>query len=257
MNKAFHFILTAMAILQGCAPEDTSIAIAPRTEMKLTDGATNCWYPSPAWNGSSFGVAWSDSFSSAYQIYLVVITSSPANPAVKISANGLHAEEPSLVWADDEYGVAWQDNRNGEPEIFFARIDSAGNKIGDEKRISGASDSSERPCAAWNGIAYGVVWVSGQTGRSQIFFATVDINGNILPRDMHTDDSNSSDYPSLAWAGDRWAFAWQAETDRYEQIYLATTNPAGVRAKDIWTGIRCAVTWKDCRNSAEEIYLAY
>jgi hypothetical protein len=37
---------------------------------------------------------------------------------------------PSLVWTGAEYRVSWQDTRNGFYDIYFARLDTTGNKIG-------------------------------------------------------------------------------------------------------------------------------
>ena len=50
--------------------------------------------------------------------------------------DGIYSLFPSTAWTGSEYGIAWQDNRDGMREIYFARLNKNGVKIGNETRIS-------------------------------------------------------------------------------------------------------------------------
>jgi len=49
------------------------------------------------------------------------------------------SEWPSLSWTGSEFGVSWYDDRDGNEEIYFARVSSAGAKIGSDLRVTNDS----------------------------------------------------------------------------------------------------------------------
>jgi hypothetical protein len=68
--------------------------------------------------------------------------------------------------------VSWYDDRDGNAEIYFARIDSSGNKIGSDVRITNDSSDSVYPSLVWNWTSaeYGVSWTDNRDGNFNIYF---------------------------------------------------------------------------------------
>ena len=66
-------------------------------------------------------------------------------------------EDPENFLAG-EFGVVWGDDRDGNREIYFTRIDGAGNKIGGDTRLTNDTGNSDIPSLVWNGAGYAVAW---------------------------------------------------------------------------------------------------
>jgi hypothetical protein len=43
---------------------------------------------------------------------------------------------PSLAWNGREFGIAWTDVRGGGIDVWFARYDAQGRRVGEEVRVS-------------------------------------------------------------------------------------------------------------------------
>jgi hypothetical protein len=88
----------------------------------------------------------------------------------------------SLVWTGSEYGVSWFDERDGNYEIYFARLDALGNKIGSDVRVTNDPLESSGPSLVWTGSEYGVSWHDFRDGNYEIYFARLrccdDVDGD-------------------------------------------------------------------------------
>ncbi|NMC68996.1 MAG: hypothetical protein GYA57_02885, partial [Myxococcales bacterium] len=81
-----------------------------------------------------------------------------------------------------EYLVVWSDTRNGTEscggadcgaELYFARLDETGRKIGTERRITTAPGRPWRPALANRGDAWGLAWADERDGNFEIYFTTL------------------------------------------------------------------------------------
>jgi len=142
-------------------------------DVTVTSGPVNSRQPSLVWTGAEYGVAWNEGAggANAKTIYLSRLDSSGATlgSIVAVTAAPTGSRRPSLAWTGDEYGVAWRDYRHGNGEIYFARVDATGFKLGSDLRMSTDPANSTSPSLTWSGTVFGVAW----SDSSEIEFGRV------------------------------------------------------------------------------------
>jgi len=244
-------------------------------DMRITNASGDSWYSSLVWTGTEFGVSWQDRRDGNDEIYFARIDSSgnKIGSDVRITNDVGGSGHPSLVWTGTEYGVSWYDNRDGNTEIYFARIDSTGAKIGTDMRITNDAGLSENPSLAWANTEYGVSWIDNRDGNTEIYFARIDSSGSKIGGDARiTNDSGLSTYPSLVWTGIEYGVSWYDDRDGNWEIYFVRVDTFGSkiggdaritndisnssRPSLVWTGVEYGVSWNDFRDSNNEIYFA-
>ena len=186
-----------------------------------------------------------------------------------------NAAYPSVVWTGMEYGVAWHDNRDGNWEIYFARLDAMGNKIGADIRVTNDAAISAGPSLVWTGLEYGVAWRDERdaAGEPEIYFCRLDALGNKIGDDIRvTNDAGISSTPSLVWTGREYGVAWRDERDLNSEIYFARLHRRGLKIGTdlrvtsdanasehvslVWSGSEYAMVWTDNRHGNQEILFA-
>ena len=246
--------------------------------------------PSLVWTGSEYGVAWQDYWwgtaPSDLEIYFARIDASgnPIGSVIRVTNAAGSSADPSLVWTGHEYGVVWQDLRDGNPEIYFARLDAAGNKIGTDVRLTNEPFESYDPSLVWTGREYGVAWPnywreSNNDQGVDIFFARLDGAGNRIGLDTWVSRIPLLSWrPSLVWTGSEFGVSWYGFQYIYPygdwEIFFARLDAAGQKIEDdvrvtnatggsgspslVWTGSEYGVAWYDRRDGDpdEEIYFA-
>jgi hypothetical protein len=158
----------------------------------------------------------------------------------------LGSQDPTLVWSGSEYGVSWYDNRDGSGEIYFARVDAAGGKVGSDVRVTNDAAYSYSPSLAWTGDGYGVSWYDNRDGNFEIYFARLDALGTKIGSDVRlTNDGAWSYLCSLVWTGSEFGVAWTdlRDTYGYEKVYFARIDALGNKiGSDIRVTHEMAVT---------------
>lgn len=232
------------------------------------------------WTGSEFGVSWEDNRNGNFEIYFARISNfgNIIGSEVRITFDADGSRFPSLVWALSEFGVSWQEHRDGNWEIYFARISSAGAKIGSDIRItydpadSGESSIAEFPSPlVWTGSEYGSSWFDTRDGIDEIYFARISAGGNKIGSDVRITYSNS-DSPRLVWTGSEFGLSWADYRNINWQISFSrisasgnkigsdvpiTSNSIGAETGSlVWTGSEFGASWDDNRDGNYEIYFA-
>ncbi len=153
--------------------------------VRVTDDAFVSDRPSLVWTGSGFALAWEDGRDGDKEIYFARLDpqGNKIGSDVRVTNDVSASENASLVWAGNEFAVAWDDDRDGNREIYFARLDAAGNEIGSDVRITSDASASQRPSLVWTGSEYGVAWTDDRADGSRVLFArigcAVDTDGDI------------------------------------------------------------------------------
>ncbi len=140
------------------------------------------------------------------------------------------ARHPDVAWNGSEYGATWDDDRDGTLEIYFARVDSDGNRVGSELRVTTSSGASSHPRLAWNDVdsEWGIVWADERNGNSDVYFARVSSGGAKVGSDVAiSSTAGSEEYADIAWNGTRFGVAWQDDALGEWTIYFTSTNTAG------------------------------
>ena len=241
------------------------------TDLQVTSDSAYSRNASLVWTGEEYGVAWHDGRDGASEIYFARIDSSGVKLGsdVRVTTDPANSYEASLVWTGSEYGVAWNDTRDGDSEIYFARLDASGNRIGSDLRITWYAGTSDEPSLVWTGSEYGIAWHDSRGGQTEIYFARLDSLGNKLGTDVQVTTSVSQDV-SLVWSGAEYGVAWADNRNGLWETYFARLESDGsmipgseVRVTGgvtsefpslVWTGAEYGLAWRDLREGAAEIY---
>jgi hypothetical protein len=228
------------------------------------------------WTGSEYGVSWCDSRNGHAEIYFARIDAigNKIGSDVRVTYAPETSNRSSLIWRGSGYAVAWFSTLSGYNwEIYFARLDSSGNKISSDIRVTDDPYESWDPSLVWTGSEYGISWFNYQGSSWYVYFARFDSLGNKIGSNIRvTDDPKVSWSPSLVWSGSEYGVSWHDYSDGNEEIYLArldsygnktgidvrlTSNPAiSSYPSLVWTGKQYGVSWQDSRDGNYEIYSA-
>jgi hypothetical protein len=153
----------------------------------------------------------------------------PVSPRALSETPG-KSTSPVLVWTQNGYAAAWTDERDGNPEVYFARLDSQGNKLGGDVRVTSTPGISETPDLAWASSELGMVWSDQRDGNSEIYFVRLDPAGTKLGAEVRvTSNPARSEFPSLVQFNNGYAVAWNDTRDGTFQIYLARLQYDGTK----------------------------
>jgi hypothetical protein len=243
------------------------------TEVRVTTDAGASTFPSLVWTGTGFGVAWQDSRDGNDNIYFARLDEEGAKIGTdqRILATPGGSAVPSLVWTGSVFGVAWQEYIDGNWEIYFARLNVVGVRIGSEMRITASPRDSDNPSLVWTGEVYGVAWQDYRDSNWEIYFSRINAEGFEMSTDVRvTDASLESVFPTLVWNGREYGLAWQDSRVGNQEIYFTRLTSVGVKlGSDVrvtaaaggsaspslaWTGSEYGVVWQDYRDSNWEIY---
>jgi hypothetical protein len=187
-------------------------------------------YPSLAWTGDGYGVAWIDLRDNASKIYFALLDGNGNNKSgdKRISDTpAFGAYYPSLVRANGAFAVAWLDARaSGSGEIYLALLDKNGDKQGGDILLTDDKDDSScnyhRPSLLWTGSEYNLSWTETRAGRGEIYFGRVDSSGVKIGGNMMIADSDEYFYsaPALACAGGEYGIVWRDESYSRTGIYF-------------------------------------
>ena len=125
--------------------------------------------------------------------------------------NGSHfARDPALVWDGSAYALAWTDARNqSSHELYFARLDASGAKVGGDVRGTNAPGWRHQPIIAWSGAEYGIAWTDSNPSVESLegMFARLDAQGTKVGSDtrLTSGGSRTSWVHSFVWSGQAYA----------------------------------------------------
>ncbi|HUT51877.1 MAG TPA: MopE-related protein [bacterium] len=195
------------------------------SDVRITSNADISEFPSLVWTLSEYGVSWDASPDGFFgDIYFARISSAGAKIGsdVRITSSANGSGGPSLVWTGSQYGVSWEDPGDNNYEIYFARISSAGAKLGSDVQITSATNASRFPSLVWTTSEYGVSWDDYRDLNNEIYFARISSSGSKLGSDIRiTSDASYSEIPSLVWTGSEHGVSWLDSRDGNIEIYFA------------------------------------
>jgi hypothetical protein len=179
---------------------------------------------------------------------------------------------PTLVWNGNEYAVFWIDYRDFPwAALYCARIDSAGNKLGEDTFIARTCTEYSTPSAVWDGASYALAWADACGSDPDIYFSRIDRSCQVINA-IHqvTSDSGASGSPSIISADAGYSLIWEDDRDGLSQIYYAVLDTLGDfvisptrltalegtarRPSLAWTGEEIGFVWEDDRSGSAEVY---
>jgi hypothetical protein len=254
---------------------DTGVTVASPT--RITDDPASSEGISLVWTGTEYAIGWYDLRDGNYEIYMARVdgTGGKIGNEIRVTNDAGRSWGADLVHNGDGYGVAWWENRGSEgDEVYFARLDSTGAKIGSDVRVTTFGELSGSPSLVWNGAGYGVAWSDRRDGNSEIYFVRLDPDGAKVGTDVRvTTASGSSGLPSLVWNGAGYGVGWEDTRNGSQEFFFVRLDAAGTRIGTdlaisdrlftpwnlVFTGSGYAAAWSDARTSDSsnlEVYFA-
>jgi hypothetical protein len=253
--------------------------------QRTTEVYSSKGLPSVVWNGRAYGVAWIDARSGTPALYFAEVDALGRKISQEIALGDAVGAvpssdlAPSLVWTGSEYAVAWRDASPGNGEIFVARVDGNGSRIGAPVRITNDSANSFSPSLAWTGTGYGLAWSDARSGgTSNVYFARLNSLGAKVGSDVKLTSASYPRYdrnPSLTWTGSEFGLVWQDFSVQSPQfrVRFSRLNASGTRiGTDVtitgatsgdswmldlaWSGAEYGLAWYDSRTGDNEVYFA-
>ena len=244
------------------------------SDVRLTDAAGPSTSPAVAWNGDDFAVVWSDDRDgSTPDLYFVRATVNGTIVGVekRITTAAMPSLGVSLVWTGSEYGLAWHDFRDGDPEIYFARLDASGTKIGEDLRVTESVGQSFRPSLQWTGTSYALSWNDNESGDHEIYLARLSATGEPLGTTRVTSSAGESLFSSLAWTGSGFGVIWN-DSRTPAGVYFARLAPDGAvvgteklvadgagiggQRSLTWTGSEHVMSFEDDADGDYDVFVA-
>jgi hypothetical protein len=250
-------------------------------ERRITPDTHVARRPTLTWTGSQYAVVWEDFSTGRFEIFVSVLNSDGSNSTSPLQVTdlctgpgctGVGGQEPSIAWSGSGFGVLFSSSRNGNDELFYARLQPSGVKLGTDDVVRAGGDS-RRPSVAWDGTQFGVAWTETLAGGEQeIYFTTVTVTGIPGTLQRITNATGLSDYPSLIWVGTVYGLAWQDARIGGNEIYFVRLDATGSKIGSderltfstgsafspslAWTGQEYAVSWNDTRGGNQDVYTA-
>ncbi|UCF66149.1 MAG: M6 family metalloprotease domain-containing protein, partial [Acidobacteriota bacterium] len=126
-----------------------------------------------------------------------------------LTGNG---SDPDVDWNGTEYGVVWADDRDGNREIYFARVDAAGTRIGTEVRLTSDAADSRAPRIEWTPTdkRWSIVFEDERFGDPDVLYVRVNSAGNKVGGETTIAvGAGRQQSPDLAFSGNRYGIVWQ------------------------------------------------
>jgi hypothetical protein len=243
--------------------------------VALLNTVTNAESPSIAFNGTEYGVAWSDAQFGPAEIMLRRVNGQgqPLGQPSRITNVAGAATVPSLVprGASPGYAVAYNENVNGQVNVWFQRIDVNGAAQGLRYQTNDNQGNANAPrMVALPDNTYAVTWYDTRDNNTEIYFARLDANGILSGAQVRvTDTALASNLPSLTVAPGGFIVGWSerlaADND---EVFVQRLNANGgavgaaVRASNALSGSfrpalahdgsQLGLTWQDRAFGAQE-----
>jgi serine protease len=182
-------------------------------------------------------ITWCDERDGAYEIYYTRLDNK-GNTLVddtRVTTDPAYSRYPTI--AVDSYNnahITWHDKRDGNYEIYYTKLDTKGETLVDDTRVTTSPADSKRPTIAvdsYNNVH--ITWEYGIDGNSEIYYTKLDTKGKTLVDDTRlTTDPADSWNPTVAVDSNNNAhIAWQDKRDGNYEIYYKHTLGA---QPDIW-----------------------
>jgi hypothetical protein len=165
-----------------------------------------------------------------------------------------------LVWTGAVFGTAWPDRRDNNYEIYFNQLDSQGQKMGADLRLTHADDFSLHPHLLFNGAQFVVVWDDRRDSgrRFRVYGQRVSADGALLGDNVALTELDwEAESPMLAEGAHSLGLAFKMEEQDVPRVGFRVISPDlsevgplmlvsdfhSVDARVVWSRDRYVVVW--------------
>ncbi len=220
-----------------------------------------------AWSGRRFGAAWTEvvSETSSRQLFFAALDEfgNIACGKVLLSPSPNLDTSPRMAASGSRFAIVHDRWDYPDRDVALTIVDDDCQVIRGEAAIVSGPNLSERADIAWNGDRFGLIWSDQRTGADELWFKTLDLDGNPLTPDVQiTSVAPDIPYlPRLQGTGNEFHAAWvQAPPEASGGItkYARVSNSGALLAPPIdltptgaeintlslaWNGVDDGVVW--------------
>ncbi|MFQ5719234.1 MAG: M36 family metallopeptidase [Acidobacteriota bacterium] len=174
-------------------------------DVRLTNDPAISTQPDVVGTGTEFVIVWRDTRDGTGEIYAARVSDAGTKLTADLRTTNApqNSLNPSVAWVGSDIAVTWQDLRDGIDEIYFARLDATGAKVGPDQRLTSVAAVSRRPAIVWNNANLAVVWGDARDATEQVYFTRVaceclDVDGDGSTACSDCDDTNAAISPGGA-----------------------------------------------------------
>jgi hypothetical protein len=159
-----------------------------------------------AYNGEIYGVAYAGK-RTKWTNYFKGLTRTGSTAIDNIAITNVNADAfpGPIIWTGTQFAVAWIDARLSDNyEVYFNRLDTEGNKLGPDLRITNADDFSIHADISWKNDEFTLVW-DDRRAEASVGTEAVAVYGQRVSRDGRPVGDNvlltpsvRAEYPSIA-----------------------------------------------------------
>jgi hypothetical protein len=174
-----------------------------------------------AWSGSRYLASFWGYERGASHVYFTArgrdgsAAQTPATTRLTLSQPDAYGA--AVAWTGRELGIVWQDRRDGDYEIYFNRLNAAGEKLGPDQRVTFSRGFSLNPTIAWTGEDFILAWQDerddagpgGGRGNFEVYLQRIDREGRQIEENQRlTRDPANSESPVVAFGGGSVGVLW-------------------------------------------------
>lgn len=180
-------------------------------ELVLTTTASPEFKPCVVSANNKFSAIWQEG-DMGVRVALVDSNSALVGSVKNIYIAG-EAMEPRIAWSGSGFGTVWAENVGDAKDIYFMRLDSSGNKVGDKIALtSGAGDAAE-PSILWSGDKFYIAYTNYKPNAvgavSDVRLVKVNTDGTVAAAAAGVSSAGVNAYsPNLAKSGSTIGMAW-------------------------------------------------
>lgn len=228
------------------------------TALPLGHTAAMEYQPDVVWAGSRWGTVWKeDDGALDHKIYFGHVSADGTLLGTELASMAPEdslAHDPAIAWSGSEFAVAWCDRRDGDSDLYLARMDPSGSKVGSDFAVAASDTDTYQPTLAWTGLYWAVCWQD----LSTLQCGRVAGDGALVGSPVVLTTGGSSE-PALTWTGSRLGLAFQDTRDTSEgDVWFIRMDDAlaqvgsdlrinadavGLHPDVAWTGSEYAFVW--------------
>lgn len=233
------------------------------SDVLFADRADQKHSASLAWDGSRFGVQWTEPVNVLFAI--VTVDGTPVTDEIVLREGGDALYFTDAAWTGSEFGAAWweEDVSTEEASLLFTRVDGSASEVGTETEVTRlSSDYMHRDLSlAWTGSQFGLLWMLRDPAGTDFMLRLqrVEAGGALMGTDTDLFDSSPPSSPLLdarmVWTESEFGVAWRTTGYMYLEtlgpdgsiavppVELMVTEDPGARHDLAWTSSMFALGW--------------
>jgi hypothetical protein len=130
-----------------------------------------------------------------------------------------------IIWADGVYATAWEDRRDDDFEIYFNLLNSAGEKLRSDLRLSNSAGFSLGPSVLWTGQEFVVIWSDERDSVFRKYGQRVSRDGERIGGNVAlTPDNQTGEGGSMALLDGRIGLVYKADGPQGNLVRFRTLS---------------------------------